>query len=227
MENNIDLNTIVQEYGLKVSCLSRRMIRNKHIALEAAQEAWFEIIKSIESFKGESSLSTWIYTVAKRTILRYSKKEKVISRHEFKDFFQNDEISYYETNTGRAAWVKEKCDDCLTAFCHCLNNEARIIFIFREIIGLSYDEISQIMDDSAGNIRKIWSRSKKKVRNFMEENCFLYNQDAECRCRIRKEIIKVDLQKEYEKLKKTAEIMRFYLKFEKDLPRVNFWKIKL
>ena len=46
----------------------KRQIQNKEIAKEAAQEVWYEIIKSIDSFNGESGLSTWIYTLCKRTI---------------------------------------------------------------------------------------------------------------------------------------------------------------
>lgn len=53
------------------------MIQNKEIAKEAAQEVWYEIIKSIDSFNEQSKLSTWIYTICKHTILWYARNERV------------------------------------------------------------------------------------------------------------------------------------------------------
>ena len=58
----------IREYGKMISILSNRMVFNKEIAQEAAQEVWVELLRSLPSFKGESKLSTWIYSIAKRVI---------------------------------------------------------------------------------------------------------------------------------------------------------------
>lgn len=224
IENKIDLHQIVDDFGLKISSLSYRMISNKEIAKEAAQEVWYEIIKSLSSYKAQSKISTWIYTIARRTILKYAKKEKIISDLQFHRHFNKPEINYVGDENDRLIWVKEKCDFCLTAFCHCLNNKSRLIFLFKELINLSNEEISKIMETSETNIRKILSRSKKKVENFMNENCILFNKNANCKCRLRKEILKIDLKNEYEKYRNVVNIADFYLKFEKELPRKNYWE---
>lgn len=57
----IDINHLVKEYGNMISMIAHRMIQNKEIACEAAQEVWYELCKSISSFKGDSEISTWIY----------------------------------------------------------------------------------------------------------------------------------------------------------------------
>ena len=62
-----DLEKIVEQYGTMISSISHRMIQNKEVAKEAAQEVWYEIIRSIGSFNGQSELSTWIYTICKRS----------------------------------------------------------------------------------------------------------------------------------------------------------------
>jgi len=71
---------ITKECRGLVSALSHRMIQNPEIAKDAAQEAWMEILKSLKTFKGESKISTWIYTIVSRVILRQAKNEKVYSR---------------------------------------------------------------------------------------------------------------------------------------------------
>ncbi|MFC0875775.1 RNA polymerase sigma factor [Saccharicrinis sp. FJH2] len=221
---NIDLEELVEKFGTMVSCISHRMIQNKELAKEASQEVWFEVIKSIDSFNGNSELSTWIYTIAKRTILKYSKNEKTATIIELEEFRALPEVEYSGTEEKRQEWVKEICDWCLTALNHCLNNDARLIFIFRENIGLSYKQISEIMDMKEDNIRQISSRSLSKIKNFMNDTCPLYNPQGTCKCRICKQVASIDFEQEYSTVQKMVRLADLYQKFEKELPRKNYWE---
>ncbi|MFB6340297.1 RNA polymerase sigma factor [Saccharicrinis sp. FJH62] len=221
---NIDLEELVEKFGTMVSGISHRMIQNKELAKEASQEVWFEVIKSIDSFNGNSELSTWIYTIAKRTILKYSKNEKTATIIELEEFRALPEVEYSGTEEKRQEWVKEICDWCLTALNHCLNNDARLIFIFRENIGLSYKQISEIMDMKEDNIRQISSRSLSKIKNFMNDTCPLYNPQGTCKCRICKQVASIDFEQEYSTVQKMVRLADLYQKFEKELPRKNYWE---
>lgn len=221
---DIEKDQLVKKYGLKISQLAHRMIHQKQLAEEAAQEVWFEIIKSIHSFKEKSDISTWIYTVARRTILRYSVRERTYSDCELNNHFSMDPVDYNGPEEEKLKWVKEQCDYCLTAFCHCLNNEARLIFLFRDIVGLSYPQISRIMELSEDNIRQITFRSREKVKNFMNKNCILYNPKGNCKCRIIKHVIAVDLDKSYAKLANAAKLVKVFQKSGKELPSKNYWE---
>lgn len=220
----INLKQIVEQYGTMISSISHRMIQNNELAREAAQEVWYEVIKNINSFNGESELSTWIYTVAKRTILRYSKNERISTNVELEQFRALSEVDYSGSDEDRREWVKQRCNWCLTALNHCLSNDARLIFIFRENIGLSYKQISTIMDMKEDNIRQISSRSVNKISNFLNNTCPLYNPKGTCKCRIRKQVTYIDLDKEYSKVRKIIRLVDLYQKFEKDLPRKNYWE---
>lgn len=217
-------NELFEKFGQTISRLSHRMIENPELAKEAAQEVWFEIIKNIDKFNGNSSVSTWMYVIAKRTILRYAQSERVYKDNEINTHFDLAPIEYTDLEQNKKDWVKEKCDSCLTAFCHCLNNESRLILLFRVIADLTYSQISEIMEISEENVRQILSRSKQKVKNFMSDNCILYNPEGKCKCRIRKQVISIDLVNEYSKLAKTARLVDMFLKFDKKLPRKNYWE---
>jgi RNA polymerase sigma-70 factor (ECF subfamily) len=82
---------ITKEYRGLVSAVSHRMIQNPEIAKDAAQEAWMEILKNLKTFKGESKISTWIYAIASRVILRQAKNEKVYSTRYLSEYFRNGE----------------------------------------------------------------------------------------------------------------------------------------
>lgn len=63
---------IVEQYGPLVSSIAHRMNLNRVSVEDATQEAWLEILRSLPTFEGRSSLSTWIYTIASRTVLHLS-----------------------------------------------------------------------------------------------------------------------------------------------------------
>ena len=217
-----NLNDIVKQYGTLVSSISHRMIQNKEVAKEAVQEAWYEIIKSIESFNGESELSTWIYTICKRTILRYARNERTATMSELRAFRNLSEIEYSDTDKNERDWIKERCDWCLTAQNHCLNNDARMIFTFRITLGLPYKQISKIMEMTEENIRQISSRSVSRITSFMNDTCPLYNPQGTCKCRICKQVTSLDLEKEYTSLQKIIRLVDIYQKLEKELSRKNY-----
>lgn len=222
--SHFNIEELYSVFGVKISSLSRRMLQNKTLAEEAAQEVWLEITKSIPNFKGNSSISTWIFTIARRTLMRYAKNERVYKQHEINGHFEREEISYPGSEEEKEDWIKEKCDWCLTAFCHCLTDDARLIFIFREIAELPYSQIADIMEIEETSIRQIISRSRKKVTNFMNKNCILFNTQGECKCRIQHVIKDIEYQKLYNSIAGTAKLAKFYKLFEKRLPRKNFWE---
>lgn len=219
-----DLETIIEQYGTMVSAIAHRMIQNKEVAKEAAQEVWFEIIKSISSFNGESELSTWIYVICKRTISRYIRSEKRVAMTEIEAFRDLPAIEYSDTDKDELEWIKERCDWCLTAQNHCLNNDARMIFTFRITIGLSYKQISEIMGITEENVRQISSRSNTKIMHFMDGTCPLYNPQGTCKCRICKQVTSLNLEKEYTSLQKIIRLVDVYQRLEKELPRKNYWE---
>ena len=115
----LDTNTIVEKYGSLVSSICRRMIQNAEDAKDAAQEAWAEIIKGLPSFKGESKLSTWIYTVTYHSVMHFCQKDKIYSTKFLRDYFHGDSLEVpYDIDYDKSIWIKEMCDKCLTAVWH-------------------------------------------------------------------------------------------------------------
>jgi len=215
----------IKEYGKMISVLSNRIISNKEIAQEAAQEVWIEIIKNIPSFRNESKLSTWIYTIAKRVIFKYAKNEKVYSLSFLHDFLYGDDINLPNNieEKENELWIKEECDNCLKGIFHCLSNESRTIYLFRDVIQLQYSEIAKIMDIDEQNIRKIVSRSRGKLKNFLNRECRIYNTESKCKCRMNKLIESINLPREYQKIRDMGKHISFLRQAEMILPSINYW----
>lgn len=224
-KNSISIPALIEDYGRLVSSICYRMIQNDEAAKDAAQEAWLEITKSLASFRGDAKISTWIFTVAYRAARRYAQKEKVYSTTFLRNYFNQDEIeSPCSQEHEKKLWVKEMCDKCLTGILHCLDYESRMAYILREITQLPYDEITDILERNPASVRQMISRSRRKLKNFLEDECALYNPKGKCACRMRKWVLEVDLPGEYKKFRNDIAGVNVFRETEEVMSRVNYWK---
>lgn len=222
---DLGLNDIALTYGKIVSSLCGRMIQDREIAKDAAQEVWLEIVKSFPTFRGQSKLSTWIYSVTHRVVTRYALNERKYSTRFLKVYFSGEqlEIPVIDDDIDKKLWIKEMCDKCLTGTLHCLDSEARLAFLFREVVQLPYEDIASIFGKDGSSVRKGLSRSRRKLRNFLTNQCILFNPQGDCNCRMKVHIYNINLQREYEKLRKMVRRVNIYLESEEILPTKNYW----
>jgi RNA polymerase sigma-70 factor (ECF subfamily) len=221
--------TLARDYGRLVSSLARRMIRNPDTARDAAQEVWCELLKSLPSYRGDALPSTWIYTIARRTLIKYAQKEKTWSARFLSELFrvrEDDGMPEMERIPveDRSAWTRLLCSECLTGILHCLDNESRLIYLFRVLSGLSHGEIALVFGMEETAVRQIWFRSRRKINSFLEGHCFLFNPDGNCRCKLKEPIMTVDREKEYQKIRGQAESILFVKNAEGYLPTPDFWE---
>lgn len=225
MLKNELLEEIVEKHGKMVSSLCTRMIQDSNTAEDATQEIWLEIMNSIDTFEKRSKLSTWIYTIAKRVIYRYTKAEKQYTATYLSNYFKNweeGEVDFPDNREQKSRFVKEQCDSCMVGILHCLDNEARLKYIMRDIVNMSYGNISKVFDKSEPAIRKDISRSRKKLRMFLNEECYLYNPGGNCQCRMKSAIKDIKLEKEFRNLRETADRIEMFGTAENIFPRKNF-----
>lgn len=203
----------IQKYDALIRRLAERAISNQELAKDAAQEAWIEVLHSLEKFRQESDISTFIYTIAYRKICHYAARERTYSTRFLRSFFQGAEHHVpAECNEGDGSyqlWIKDMCNQCITGVLRCLDEKSRLIYILREQCDLSYDELRMITGENNQNLRKIYSRSSAKVRKFMQGECALFNKNGKCNCRMKSHMKHSDIKKEFDKWFHTINKVRF------------------
>ncbi len=219
------LDSIARDYGRFVSSVCRRMIQDEEIAKEAAQQVWVEVVKSFPSFRGESKVSTWIYTIARRVATDYAVRERTYTTRMIHEYSLKEEFDLpSDTDLEKAVWVKQMCDRCVTGVLHCLDNESRLALILKDIAGLPYEEIAVVLEKDAAAVRKMVSRDRRKLQSFMEERCVLLNDGGNCRCRMKRLVKEINLPEEYRKIRAIAGHVNFFKDSETILPRKNYWE---
>ncbi|MCL2127396.1 MAG: RNA polymerase sigma factor [Treponema sp.] len=222
---NILSNEDIIEYGKMISILSKRVISNKAVAEEAAQEVWVRVLGSLSSFREESKMSTWIYTIARRVIGKYVVNENRHTASFLHDFITGDDLEIpVDIDMEKNLWVKSECDRCLTGLFHCLSNEARMIYIFRDVIQLPFGEVAAIMDMDEGAVRKTLSRSRARLRSFLNGNCRIFNPNSECKCRMNTLLEGIDLPGEYQRIRDIGKRVSIFRQAEEILPTKNYWE---
>ncbi len=198
---------------------------DEETARDAAQQVWAEVTRSFPSFRGESKISTWIYTITRRVAADYAVNEQTYSMRFARDYFREGDIDPPDhPDLDKAIWVKQMCDKCVTAILHCVDNETRLAHIFRDVAELEYADIAGILEKEETAVRQMISRSRKRVNSFLRDKCTIYNPDGHCRCRITRWVKEVDLASEYKKINEIVSRVNFYKKSEMVLPGKNYWE---
>jgi len=220
------LDDIAEMYGGFVSGLCMRMIRNEDAARDAAQHAWVEIVKSYPSYKGDAKITTWMYTIVRRAAADHAIRERTFTTRHLRDYFREEKEPEpaCTPDMDKDLWVRQMCDQCLTGILHCLDAESRMILVFKDIAGLNYHELETVFEKDSEALRKAVSRSRRKLKAFLNSECYLYNPEGTCKCRMTKYVKDINLRAEYDTLKNISNLARFYRKSGTLLPRKNFWK---
>ena len=164
--------TIVDTYQNMIynTCLS--IVKSEEDAEDLAQEVFVQVYQSISSFKGESKLSTWLYRIATTKSLDHERKKKRKKRFGFvKSIFGDDnqpEINPPDFNHPGVVLDKKENAAILFKAVDQLPENQKIAFILNKVEGLSYQEISDIMETTVSAIESLLHRAKNNLRKILE-----------------------------------------------------------
>jgi RNA polymerase sigma-70 factor (ECF subfamily) len=173
---------LVEGYQKKVFNIAYRMLGNYDDASELAQEALIKIYKSLKSFKEESQLSTWIYRITTNVCLDElrKRKNKAVVYIDEKIRSEDDEITRQvedkqPTPEQRAEQneVKKAINNAIQS----LSQDYKIVIILRDIQGLSYDEIAEILKCPTGTVKSRINRARQSLKELLLRKKELFDTD--------------------------------------------------
>ncbi len=216
---------VVEQYGRLVSSICWRMTGDQDAAREAAQEVWLAVLESLPGFRGESALSTWIYSVARRVVGRYAQAQRTYSVRFLSASYEaeGEPASPDAPDLDHDLWVREMCDLCLCGTLQCLEPDARLAYLLREVAELDYEDVALVLEVQPDAARQMVSRARRKLNRFMSGHCALANPTGACRCRMRRRVQGIDLPAEYARLRRTAHRARVIMESEQVLPPKDYW----
>ncbi|HTE51011.1 MAG TPA: sigma-70 family RNA polymerase sigma factor [Kofleriaceae bacterium] len=164
---------MVEEYGDRVFSLTYRMLGSREEAEDLAQEVFITIFKSIDSFRGDSKFSTWLYRV---TANHCKNRIKYLSRRHDRDRTELTDQTEATTTGGpslasprpplrpdkqlEGAQMEQMLQQAIGE----LDEEQRILVVLRDVEDLSYEEICAITELPEGTVKSRLHRARMALR---------------------------------------------------------------
>jgi RNA polymerase sigma-70 factor, ECF subfamily len=168
---------LVLAYERRVLSLVIRMLGHREEARELTQEVFIQVFKSLDSFRGEAKLSTWIYRVAINMCKNRTKYLRVRHTDAQEDFADVAErVSMNEAQRSTVSHV-ERPDEAVAgrqierivqAGIAELEDSFRECLVLRDVEELSYEEVSQITGLPLGTVKSRIHRARILLREYVE-----------------------------------------------------------
>jgi RNA polymerase sigma-70 factor, ECF subfamily len=152
------LEEMYQAYKEPVFHYLRNMCHNTTIAEELTHDTFIKAFKGFGRFRGESSLKTWLFKIARNTYLNEAKK-----------FSQKNEITYAEPELQSSGTIRNiETEMMVRQTFQKLTEQERTLLILREQ-GFSLSEMAEILGQTEGSIKVGIHRAKRKFKKYYLE----------------------------------------------------------
>ena len=161
---------LVIKYQRRIQRLIGRMVRDVDLVEDISQETFIRAYRALRQFRGDAQFYTWLYRIAVNTAkkaLMDLKRNPTLSENSFKSG-DNDETSPFENEltseeTPDAVLASKEIAEMVNAAMLALPDELQQAITLREIEGLSYEEIAEVMSCPIGTVRSRIFRAREAI----------------------------------------------------------------
>ena len=174
-EGDIDaFEALVTAYQKTVYNLTLRYISSPEDAADLTQEAFLRAYRSLDSFRGDSRFSVWLYRLTTNICIDFLRSRARGSASSLTVENEDEEIEEIDVPDARFEPQKElerrELQRAVREGLESLSDDAREIVILRELEGLSYAEIGERLGLEAGTVKSRLFRARKALCDFLREN---------------------------------------------------------
>jgi RNA polymerase sigma-70 factor (ECF subfamily) len=161
--------TLFERYNRRAYALALGVVRQADDALDVVQDAFIKAHKHLDKFEGTSSFYTWLYRIVMNLAIDHLRKHKRLT--ELRDDEGGEDSLLPQLlggNPGRALMdkeIRERIDRALAE----LSDNHRSVLVMRELEGLSYEDMAQVMGCSKGTIMSRLFHARKNMQRMLAD----------------------------------------------------------
>ncbi len=163
---------LVIKYQRRIQRLIGRMVRDVDLVEDIAQETFIRAYRALHQFRGDAQFYTWLYRIAVNTAKKALvdlKRDPVLSENALRERDDDDNETFGIGNdltndeTPETLFAAKEIAETVSAAMQALPQELRQALTLREIDGLSYEEIADVMSCPIGTVRSRIFRAREAV----------------------------------------------------------------
>ena len=160
-------DVLVQKYQHKVVNLISRYVSDQHECHDVAQEAFIKAYRALGNFRGDSQFYTWLYRIAANTAKNHLAS---MSRKTPQHSVDVEDAEHFTGDTGLKEYANpenllltDEIKQTVFRAIEGLPEDLKTAITLREIEGLSYEDIAQVMDCPIGTVRSRIFRARDAI----------------------------------------------------------------
>ena len=162
---------LVIKYQRRIQRLIARMVRDVNLVEDIAQETFIRAYRALHQFRGEAQFYTWLYRIAVNTakkFLQELKRDPLVMASAGKSDDDEDETSRFgnepiEEATPETMLAAKEIAEMVNTVLQALPDDLRQAVMLREIEGLAYEEIAEVMNCPIGTVRSRIFRAREAI----------------------------------------------------------------
>lgn len=159
-------NEVVKLYSQPLYWQIRRMVENHDDANDLLQNTFLKAWNSIENFRGDASLSTWLHKIAINESITFLQRER-----KRLNLSLDDEASHLASVIEADTNIDgDKAAETLRKAIATLPDKQRLVFNMRYFDEMKYEEMSNILGTSVGALKTSYHLAVKKIEKYFEDN---------------------------------------------------------
>lgn len=183
--DNSSYTQAYHRYSSMVMNLAYRMLGRREEAEDIVQQTFFQLFRSIGEFRGDCTLSTWVYTIAKNLCLQQLRKTTPKSFENFEQLIQraqHESVSQDISEMEKGDCIRQVKEGCLLGLLQCLPVQQRLAFVLHLLLKLDLKMVAAIIGKTDNATRILIHRARHHLKKFLCRQCSWYQKNNPCRC---------------------------------------------
>ena len=165
-KRDLAFHSLVKRYQERLYWHIRKIVLSHEDTDDVLQNTFIKVWKSIENFREESSLYTWLYRIATNesiTFLNSKKRKQLLPLNDVSDYLMDNLLSdpFFDGDK-----IQLKLQEAIVR----LPEKQRIVFNLKYFEEMKYEDMSHVLDTSVGALKASYHHAVKKVEEYLKNS---------------------------------------------------------
>jgi RNA polymerase sigma-70 factor (ECF subfamily) len=182
MKNGYEFQNVYSDYSEKIRRYLARLVGEAD-SEDVTQEVFMKVNAGLKDFRGDSSLSTWIYRIATNAAMDYGRRSAMRPREQSADVELagnpacEEEIPADPSASPDRQLIRKEMNDCIKGIVDGLPENYRTVLILSDLEELKNNEIAEVLDISLETVKIRLHRARARLRKELERHCSFYKDE--------------------------------------------------